>query len=73
MGTRVKTEKKEMLIEGSYDHYLVTYLDGTFGLLHKSKLTDIIECNVHPEIFGIADIEQCWNGDESSYNYSKSD
>jgi len=55
-------ETKEILMGNGLDWYLVEYKNGKTELLHETALSSILQCNQNPLDFGIASIEQCWNG-----------
>ena len=67
--TLTEWEDKEMtaneayaaLINNSLDWYVVEKTDGSFELTHVSS---ILECGYDPSDYDIADMHQCWNGDE---------
>lgn len=62
-----KEARKEMLISNDYNWCVVDYTDGTTRLVHKSGLSNILECGHPKEDYDIVNIETCWNGEDLDY------
>ena len=57
-------KRKQMLINNGHDWYVVTKINGKLKLAHRTELSAILDCEQAMEKFEIAEIEQCWNGED---------
>lgn len=60
------TLRAKMLMNNGHDWYVVTLMDGTNELRHKTALSSILECGADPAEFGFESVERCWNGEDLS-------
>jgi hypothetical protein len=56
------TERATMLYSNTLEWYVVTY-EESVALKHRTDLSEILECGYDQSDYGIAKIEQCWNGE----------
>ena len=59
-------ERCELLISNTLEWYLVDNEDGTTELVHETGLSSILQCGYPASEFGIAEMTQCWNGEDLS-------
>ena len=64
MNESALTERAKMLLNNSSDWYVVTLDDGKYKLLHKTGLSNILQCGEPMKDFGYTAIEQCWDGQD---------
>jgi hypothetical protein len=59
-----KQEAYQALIHHGLDWYVVEHTDGRLTLQHATALSSILDCGYDPAEYGIAQLHQCWNGEE---------